>query len=378
MLFNYNDYINETLLTNILNESVDASLEFIKKLDSIKDESKVAKELHEIFINQIETDSDLNQNYIDTTDKEDYITFISDRNADKLKDEEIYSSSSRGEMRVGRFARTLLNLPEIKREINYNFTDKDFEDFVNLYKSIHIKKDEKFEIVRGKKIKKYYSEDSYKFDRGQLGASCMRYDSCQDYFGIYTKNKKVCNLLIYKDKEDKILGRALVWKLSKSPSNAKYFMDRIYTSNDSDIPKFIRYAEEQGWMYKYEQCSDSISAYLFKYKGGVYIGEIRVNLEKCNFSEYPFLDTLSVLDKSNKILSNKPFKGCLFLIDTSGDSDGCSECNGSGKITNYWDNKEKDCHECKANYKYSLKEIKNDGEYPRNIRDLAKEELKKL
>ena len=377
MIIKYNDYMNESILMEALNEGVvNASLEFIKRLDSIKDKNKVAKELHEIFINEIEVNSELNQNYIDTSDKEDYITFLSDRRADNIDDEELYSDNGRSEMKVGRFARTFLNLPSIKGEISMELTDKDFEDFVNLYKSIFIKKEEKFEVVRGKKIKKYYSEDSYKYDKGQLGNSCMKYDSCQDYLDIYTKNKKVCNLLVYIDEKGKLLGRALVWKLDKSPSGAKYFMDRIYTSNDSDILKFIRYAEEQGWMYKYKQSGSTTDSYLFKYNGNIFLGEVSVKLEKSNFDEYPYLDTLYVLNKKEKKIFNKPFKGCFFIQDTSGDFYKCIECYGEGRISNFYG--VEDCNDCKNHYKSSLMYIKNDDSYPSNIRKMAKEELKRL
>ena len=87
-----------------------------------------------------------------------------------------------------------------------------------------------------------------------------------DYFDIYSENSKVCNLLIYFNENKKLLGRALIWKLKKSPCDAKYFMDRIYSSSDSDVLKFKQYADEQGWMYKYKQNSGFQEVYFLLIK----------------------------------------------------------------------------------------------------------------
>jgi hypothetical protein len=125
---------------------------------------------------------------------------------------------------------------------------KEYEDFVNLYKSSNVKSENKFELVKGEDILKYYHENSYAYQKGQLGNSCMKHDHCQDYFGIYVENPKTCNLLVYLNSRGQVLGRAIMWKVSKAPCDAKYFMDRIYTSSDSDIIKFKNYANESwGW-----------------------------------------------------------------------------------------------------------------------------------
>ena len=62
------------------------------------------------------------------------------------------------------------------------------------------------------------------------------------------QSPEVCTLVIYKsdDDTDKILGRALLWKLR----DGKRFMDRIYTANDSDVQLFKDYAKENGWYTK--------------------------------------------------------------------------------------------------------------------------------
>ena len=92
-------------------------------------------------------------------------------------------------------------------------------------------------------MKNYYSS------HGALGGSCMA-DEEKDTFKIYYKNDKKVQLLIYVDNNDKIHGRALLWKLNTSPCDAKYFMDRVYTNADSDVIKFKNFAEEKGFLYK--------------------------------------------------------------------------------------------------------------------------------
>jgi len=243
MINKYVDFITESQIQELIIEGyLDASIEFLNRLKYIKDKNKVADSLYNLFSNEVFIDKDISQNYLDTTEKEDFITFLSDKRAEDIDDDSPYIISGRGEIKVGRFARAFLTLPEVKSELGpLTFTDKDYEDFVNLYKSLSDKNENRFEIVRGKSIKKYYLEDIYAYgEKGQLGNSCMKYNSCQEYLNFYSKNKKSCNLLVYLNPNGELLGRALVWKLKKSPCDAKYFMDRIYTASDSDVLKFQR------------------------------------------------------------------------------------------------------------------------------------------
>lgn len=378
MINKYVDFITECQIQELIIEgSLDASIEFLNRLKYLKDKNKVADNLYNLFSNEVFIDKDLSQNYLDTTEKEDFITFLSDRRAQDISDvvDSPYIISGRGEIKVGRFARAFLTLPEVESELgNITFTDKDYEDFVNLYKSLSDKNENRFEIVRGKSIKKYYLENIHAYrEKGQLGNSCMRYMSCQEYLNFYSKNKKACNLLVYLNPNGELLGRALIWKLKKSPCSAKYFMDRIYTASDSDILKFQRYADEQGWMYKLKQSSDNINSYFFKYKGTPIIGKVVVDLEKSNFDSYPFLDTLAFLNKKEKYITNIPFKKCLFLYDTHGGYEYCPTCSGSGKLN------DKNCPDCTDQYVNDLKMLLDDPTLSTpEQRVLAAEELKRL
>jgi hypothetical protein len=424
MLTKYNDFILENQIINLLLEgTLDASLEFLDRLKMISSKSDIAYILYNKFLNGAEVDKDLSQNYIDVTETDDMISFLSDNKADKLPYEESeYLVKGRGEIKIGRFAKSLLNDKELIKDLQISkiFTDKEYEDFVNLYKSSNVKSENKFKLVEGKDIQKYYYQASYAYQKGQLGNSCMKKEYCQDYFGIYIENPKTCELLVYLNSKGEVLGRALVWKVSKAPCDAKYFMDRIYTSSDSDIIKFKNYANEKGWMTKYKQNFDNSEGYFFEYKGDLFLGEVKVKIRASSFDEYPFVDTLPYLN--NGYISNISSSGAEEMRDTEGGIDicqncngdgvelvGCEECDGSGsnecekcdgsgkkeddsdkkckkcdgdgiiecKECNGVGDVQGDCTECVGMYKISLEEI---SKYHKNqkLKDLADKELERI
>jgi len=331
---NYSEFLFESkVLSLILEGEFTASPEFCKRLKWLSSANKVAAELSRIFNNAEEVEKDLSQNYIDVTDKDDVVSFLSDTRAGRLNFmESPYLATGRSEIKIGRFARSILSDQNIRKELSItaDFMDKDYEEFVNYYKATNTKKDYKFEVVKGKQIAKYYDEENYASEKGDLGNSCMKYESCQDYFDIYTKNEDKCSLLVYLDTDNQVLGRALIWKLDKSPCDSKQFMDRIYTANDSDRLKFFEWANANNCLTKYKNNSDTDEGYFFKYKGQLLLGEVRVELKKIDFDEYPYVDTLRFLNKKEKYISNVASKGNLVLDNTDGDKSICYTCDGSG------------------------------------------------
>jgi len=115
-----------------------------------------------------------------------------------------------------------------------------------------------FEVVDGENIRYWYQEKNYEAGQGTLNGSCMRYDKAQQYLDLYCKNPEKCGLVILKSKNNKIFGRALLWKDLKKPLG-KTFMDRIYTTKQSYEDIFKKYAIEQGWLYKYSQSAQDSS-----------------------------------------------------------------------------------------------------------------------
>ena len=377
MINKYNDFLSESRIINLLLErDLNCSDEFLSKLNSISSKSSVAKILYHLFSEE-KWVNDAKQNYIATSDKDDSITFLPDKKAEKAENEEGFSDfftvKGRTEVKVGRFAKALLSDKNIIKYISIlrdgkalipinddtqidilSLKDKDFEEFVNLYKATKVKIDHKFEVVTGKQIRVYYDSEIYAYpNRGTLGASCMKHEECQDYFDIYVKNPETCSLLVYLDSNGYVLGRALLWKLSKSPCDAKFFLDRIYTSSDSDIIKFINYADENGWMYRYRQNCDQLESLIFKYQGKTVFGEVRVDLSKSDFEYYPYLDTLYNLNVEKKYLSNVSFAGVAILHDTGGNAEDCYSCSGDGVESN-------GCLECEGTGNFEC--TKCDGE----------------
>ena len=193
----------------------------------------------------------------------------------------------------------------LKIEVDFSLSDSDIEKFTNEFISFvkSFRSDESSEIleVRGEEIRKWYNNNNYQSSVGKLGGSCMAHEDCGDYLNIYTENPEVLSMLILKSKENKLVGRALLWKsYYKNKDEYVFFMDRIYTASDSDDNIFINYAIKNGYIYRSSPPSG------FKYfKNGLEIErpELKVQLQNYDFDDYPYMDTLYSLN-SEGILSN--------------------------------------------------------------------------
>lgn len=185
----------------------------------------------------------------------------------------------RSDIKVGRFINKLIDIYKksgLKEYDEVSFSAADIEKFVNLYTSkVLFNQDaiNRFEVVEGEDIKKWYHESNYVNGTGQLGNSCMKKSSCQDFFKIYIDNPDVCKLLILKDDTgQKIMGRALLW----TTVDGKKFMDRIYTSKDSYVNLFKKWAEQNRYTIRTE------------YSNGILIVQVKPKL----YSKYPYMDSL--------------------------------------------------------------------------------------
>lgn len=261
---------------------------------------------------------------------------------------------------VGRGIRALLTTAGIQ------FTDKDLEEFVNLYKSTVDKMNNRyqyFDIVKGDDIGYWYNYNNYFERKGSIGSSCMR-DVDVEYFDIYMSNPDVCQLVILKSDEDdtKIIGRALLWTLN----TGRKFLDRIYTCNESDVNLFREYAKDNGWYYKqYNGSSDS--AMVYDNGEAINLGKLTVNIYKGEYEKYPYLDTLKYLDIRKGTLSTEKLYGNYLLEDTDGHYIYCPECDNTGKVcctdcdgdgtVGCWScdgNGDKECSNCDGDGKVSV------------------------
>ena len=330
----YQEFILEKLkdrLQLLLEANLRGSSSFMDRLYQLKKQKgstgRIASEIIGFVDNdEYVDDEDVKQNFFDTTDKEGMVSFLMHSKLPDDWDEDgdpalPYSYKGRGEVAIGKAIRYVMNL------ISSGVTDKELEEFVNAYKATQDSMQWKFKMLEGDDIAKYYNEKKYYLKTGSLGGSCMA-DEGKSTFALYSKNPDKVRLLVLIDEEqDKICGRALVWKLKKSPCAAKFFMDRVYANRDSDVYKFKKFAEESGFLYKAVMNSHTETNVDFMFNGAPVSGEITVKLNG-SCGKYPFVDTLCFLDKDRETLSNLTSKGCYWLHSICGEDEGCDDCGG--------------------------------------------------
>lgn len=265
-------------------------------------------------------------------EKDDSVTFISAQRAwvksNFQNQEEADQKPSPGSELWTTSGRQSLSIGKLVNKLFDNFSEIAVDKFVNAYKAeiAAITIYDRFKLVRGEDIKFWYAEKNY-FTAGGSGTllgSCMRYDgtsggkSCQQYFDIYTKNPEKCALLILTNRDNKLLGRALVWSNLRKPTD-KTFMDRIYTVKQSDVELFKKYAQEQGWLYKNEQRADDVS---YIEDGQRVNKSMAVQLNPGTYKYYPYMDSLKYYNPTTGRLGsdpgNKPEGTKRFKLDGTG------------------------------------------------------------
>ena len=184
----------------------------------------------------------------------------------------------RGSVKIGRFVNKIFDIYFTDKEVRSKYTASDIEKFVNAYSALILYKRDImsfFKVVSGEDIKHWYLYDNYVELSGQLGASCMRHKSTQDYFSIYIENSDVCQLLIFTNTTgDKISGRALLW----TDVDGKKWIDRVYTSKDNYMQLFTKWAEEND--------------YTDVYNSG---DKVKVKVKNKDYGKYPYIDSLRYL-----------------------------------------------------------------------------------
>jgi hypothetical protein len=356
MILRYNSFIeNDLLFESLINETyVYFVKDFKDVLNKLSKQSEIAKDLIDLEYKDVKND----MTFISLSDREGYISGSTLRNLKKnveksftdwaksmkLSDEHTQSvlntlidkiekgetsqsdvnhlfkeydlgTKSRNDVKLGRLVNALLP---------GKYTSKDIEEFTNKFKASLSKQGEYFEEVFGEDINHWYNADNYKEMSGTLGNSCMARKS--GLFGIYTENSDVCKLLILVE-DDKIIGRALVWKLSSikiygtNPVQDSWFMDRQYTIKDSDVEKFRNYAKEKGWIYKSSNNHHSFTNVTIE--GEEKNATLEVQVKAKNYGRYPYMDTFRRFDPNEGILYNdddedESYEGQYILNDTGG------------------------------------------------------------
>lgn len=233
-----------------------------------------------------------NISYIDITNRNDTISFLPKDRIERLSiwnddDPEskklLYSTPLRQEMKLSKFIQ-MIN----------PYTDKKSLDMkINTYKSAYnnlILANHNFKIVSGEEIRFWYNEDNYYPGSGSLNKSCMR--NRMDKLDVFCNSPDKVRLLIMIDENNKLMGRALLWKVDEPKC---FYLDRIYTVFEEDEISFIKYAMDRNW--RYFKRDQDLPMYVF------------MNKDFGDSSRNPFMDTFYFFcyegPKGRNYLTNK-------------------------------------------------------------------------
>jgi len=289
-----NNLILETILTS--------DDKFRRILIDLEDTNKVASALNSLLFTDVKT----NYNSLRVTDRNDMIEFIPDSQFKRIENWKDAFSKKGNKTTIGKLSRSIL------KDNGYTFTDSEIEEFVNLFKAKYDSEKENselFKIISGEDITFWYNGDNYVPGyRSPLHKSCMRYEECETYFGIYVENPDKCQMVIYLDEDKKLKARAILWKLDYSEEGYDYFLDRIYYCEESDKNLLIDWVKKELSEYSIGNYYDD--AYT----------EMYVNLKSFKFDKYPYVDTLSYLNINTGKLTNieQSDRGWYKLQDTAG------------------------------------------------------------
>jgi len=228
--------------------------------------------------------------FIDTTLRSDTISCLSATNFHKLEEnEDPWTSTMRQNIRIGRFLRKV-----------FKDSDKIIEDYTNEYKfSYNLSKDDfgRFKIAKDIDMAKWYLEIFYAPGGGSLHSSCMKHVRSQRRLPIYTENPEKVRLLYIANRDNKLLGRALIWKLDEP--HGRTYMDRVYYTEEYIEKLFYDYAEKKGFLTKFEVDKEKLTLI------------VKLGRDYGPPQENPYMDTFKFFVRDDNYLTNrfKNFKG---------------------------------------------------------------------
>jgi len=343
-LLDYNKYINsnEAALTpeQIAERKKQALASHMrmyisKKLSIIfkKMESPIAKELLGLSRKNIRFDI----SFMDKSGEDGMVTFINTIKVKKLEQGGLNISTARNNYKSELWKSAQRVQPTrigkvVGKIFKGKFSTAQIEQFGNEFKAKSITvEDDKLRIVYGKEINKWYLESNYAQMKSSLGNSCMKQSNRNTYMNFYSDNKpgdknySHVGMLILLNDNNKLMGRAIVWFNSIKPEPGRTFMDRIYTSNDSDQITFMDYAKKNDWLYKKQQSYDNTD-YIDPRDGRSHKMAISFRLKEDKFYDnYPYCDTLNVYTPKTGRIGNTKGKNKKYdqysLRSTGGGSD---------------------------------------------------------
>jgi hypothetical protein len=157
-------------------------------------------------------------------------------------------------------------------------------------------------LVSGVEILKWYNSENAEFVKDTvLAKSCMMDAYKNSFMKIYSENPDRIQLLIKLNDNDKLVARALVWKLDYSQNGFDYYMDRCYYNEEEDQEIIFDWLRSQPG---YQNSNRRVNP-----------ENMVVKLQNVDFKNYPYTDTFkylfietqlieSVDSKKLKLLSN--------------------------------------------------------------------------
>ena len=168
-------------------------------------------------------------------------------------------------------------------------------------------------VANGEFIKQYYDGEWYaKGQDSNLSGSCMR-SKDESYFDLYSDNYNVCHILVARDDQFTLHGRALLWK-----THVGWCMDTVYAA-EHIRPMFIDFAIQHGMRYKSSQSCHHQLFDMFdgKVDGSTYF-EVKMQYTD-GYDYYPYMDTLSYMCDITRTISNSPTNMQYELTSTDGE-----------------------------------------------------------
>lgn len=225
----------------------------------------------------------------------------------------------------------------IKKLLVYEYKERDIEIFNNLLKA-EIMDFGEWKIVSGDDICHWYDGDNYYKMAGSLGNSCMRHEECQCYFNVYKDHAKMLVCI----KEEKLLGRAILWEI-----NGETYMDRVYVCMDYLEEQFIQYAQSNGWYVRINQCllgSGDDQKWLGpkdNYTEAI-TPKLSIKLRQC-YTYFPYMDSFRYFNPDTCTIYSVTGCGHVCLDNTEGyweDNTEVVECSICGNTATYCEDDE--------------------------------------
>lgn len=235
-------------------------------------------------------------------------------------------------------------------------------------------------------------------ENSTLHNSCMRHANLVYRLGDFYSNFAGASILVARDSENNVLGRAIVWKKAIGTFNGEVkemsVLDRVYYSHSFVMKMIIQYAQANGINLR-KTINDYLHRTQFTVMNPVeglnmqvgdkqeYILSICVPASKWHKKGTPYLDTfcyVNITEDGKVQLGNQATENCVATCQqTSGDARQCKYiCPSCGKVH---DNGEDLCDTCRQRLtvntifgKMLMDKVKtyNDVKYPASFFEKGK------